>query len=564
MSPRARRAGLTVRTRMLAAFLGLSALALLLAGGAAWFLQRGQIDARIDESLTRSANELAQLAESGLNPVTGEPFTSAEDVVVASIQLTVPAHNEGILGLREGRTPLVSQQDVRLRLEDDPQLVAALAPLVAGDDVVLRSPRTATAEYRALVAPVQSLGGAGTAADQAPAALVLAYDRSAEHAEFAQVFRTYAVVALGALVLIGVVGWVVAGRLLQPIRTLSRTAQRIGDTDLSARIPVTGNDDLSDLSRTVNGMLDRLEGSFESQRRLIDDVGHELRTPLTVVRGHLELMDPRDAADAAETRDLALDELDRMNRLVDDLVTLATAGRPDFVRPGDTDLGRLLDDVHDKVRTLGERRWLVDARADVAVLADGQRLTQALLQLAANAVKFSAPGSVVALGSAVSDDSARVRVWVRDEGVGIATEQQERIFERFAQATTPGRTHPEGAGLGLAIVAAIAEGHGGRVLVASTPGVGSTFTLDLPLAPVAGPSSGARADAVGPHAPALDGRHGQAPGALTAPTVPSAPSAATPSLPPPTSGPAPAVPPAVGPDDQHPPAHPAPDGRTTR
>lgn len=564
MSTGTRRAGLTVRTRMLAAFLGLSALALLLAGGAAWFLQRGQIDARIDESLTRSANELETLAASGVNPVTGEPFTSAEDVVVASIQLTVPAHNEGILGLREGRTPLVSQQDVRLRLEDDPELVAALAPLVAGDDVVLRSPRTATADYRALVAPVQAIGGVGTSPGQAPAALVLAYDRSAEHAEFAQVFRTYAVVALGALVLIGVVGWVVAGRLLEPIRTLSRTAQRIGETDLSARIPVTGNDDLSNLSRTVNGMLDRLEGSFESQRRLIDDVGHELRTPLTVVRGHLELMDPRDAADAAETRDLALDELDRMNRLVDDLVTLATAGRPDFVRPGDTDLGRLLDDVHDKVRTLGDRRWLVDARADVALLADGQRLTQALLQLAANAVKFSAPGSVVALGSAVSDDGARVRVWVRDEGVGIAPEQQERIFERFAQATTPGATHPEGAGLGLAIVAAIAEGHGGRVLVASTPGVGSTFTLDLPLVPAAGPSSQGRADAVGPHAPALDGRHVRAPGALAAPTVPSAPSAATPSLPPSASGPAPGAPHAVGPDDQHPPAHPAPDGRTTR
>src|SRR5690606_40645496 len=106
---------------------------------------------------------------------------------------------------------------------------------------------------------------------------------------------------------------------------------------------------------------------------------------------------------------------------------------------------------------------------------------RALLQLAANAVKFSAPGSVVALGSAVSDDGARVRVWVRDEGVGIAPDEQPRIFERFAQATTPGRAHPEGAGLGLAIVAAIAAGHGGRVLVASTPGVGSTFTLDLPL-----------------------------------------------------------------------------------
>src|SRR5690606_30956437 len=419
-------------------------------------------------------------------------------------------------GLREGRAPLVSQQDVRLRLEDDAELVAALAPLVAGDDVVLRSPRTATGDYRALVGPVRSGGAAG--AGQEPAALVLAYDRGAEHAEFAQVFRTYAVVALGALVLIGVVGWVVAGRLLQPIRALSRTAQRIGDTDLSARIPVTGNDDLSDLSRTVNGMLDRLEGAFESQRRLLDDVGHELRTPLTVVRGHLELMDPHDAADASETRDLALDELDRMNRLVDDLATLATAGRPDFVRPLDVDLGRLLDDVHDKVRTLGDRRWLVDARADVAARVDAQRLTQALLQLAANAVKFSAPGSVVALGSAVSDDGARVRVWVRDEGVGIAPDEQPRIFERFAQATTPGRAHPEGAGLGL--VAASAAGHGGRVLVASTPGVGSTFALDLPLVPV--PAD----EGPGPAAAAPPG-----PVAPTAPTVPSAPSAPTPALP---------------------------------
>ncbi|MFH6689674.1 HAMP domain-containing sensor histidine kinase [Cellulosimicrobium funkei] len=517
MRRRARGAGLTVRTRMLAAFLGLSALALLLAGGAAWFLQRGQLDARIDESLVRSANELRRIAGSGVNPVTGEPFRSAEDVVVASIQLTVPAQNEGVLGLREGRAPLVSQQDVRLRLEEDAELVAALSPLVAGDHVVLRSVGTATADYRALVAPVRATGADGAGP---PAALVLAYDRSAEHAEFAQVFRTYAVVALGALVLIGVVGWVVAGRLLLPIRTLSRTAQRIGETDLSARIPVTGNDDLSDLSRTVNGMLDRLEGAFDSQRRLIDDVGHELRTPLTVVRGHLELMDPHDATDATETRDLALDELDRMNRLVDDLVTLATAGRPDFVRPLDTDLGRLLDDVHDKVRTLGDRRWLVDARADVAVRADAQRLTQALLQLAANAVKFSAPGSAVALGSAVSDDGARVRVWVRDEGVGIAPEQQGRIFERFAQATTPGAAHPEGAGLGLAIVAAIADGHGGRVHVASTPGVGSTFTLDLPLVPVPG-AAPATTDAATPYG-------------ATAPTAPTAPSAATPELPPDT------------------------------
>lgn len=528
------RFGLTVRTRMLAAFLALSALALVVAGGAAWLLQRGQVDTRLDESLRRSAVELKTLGASGVNPVTGEPFTSSEDVVVAAIQLVVPGRNEGIIGLRADRAPLVSQQDVQVHLEDDAELLAAVAPFVDGELNVLRSVTTATADYRVLVAPVTvagatgSAGSPGTAAE--PAALVLAYDRTAEHAELTRVFGTYALVALGALMLTGVVGWVVAGRLLRPIRVLARTAQAIGDTDLTARIPVTGNDDLSHLSRTVNGMLDRLETSFESQRRLLDDVGHELRTPLTVVRGHLELMDPHDPQDARETRDLTLDELDRMNRLVDDLVTLATVGRPDFVRPAATDVGRLTDDVLDKVRTLGDRRWLVDARADVVAPVDAQRITQALLQLAANAVKFSAPGSVVAIGSAVSDDGARLRLWVRDEGVGIPPDQVGRIFERFAQAPAPaGRERPDGAGLGLAIVSAIAEGHGGRAAVASTPGVGSTFSLDLPAAT---PGTAASGTATSGHA-------------ATAATAPTAPTATTPLLP--------------G-DDTHAPTH--PDGRT--
>ncbi len=444
MRRRTRGAGLTVRTRMLAAFLGLSALALLLAGGAAWFLQRGQLDARIDESLTRSANELRRVAGSGVNPVTGEPFRSADDVVVASIQLTVPAHNEGVLGLREGRAPLVSQQDVRLRLEEDAELVAALSPLVTGDHVVLRSVRTATADYRALVAPVRATGAdAGS-----PAALVLAYDRSAEHAEFAQVFRTYAVVALGALVLIGVVGWVVAGRLLLPIRTLAHRAAHRRDRPLRAdpghgqRRPLRPVPHRERHARPARGRV-RLAAPAHRRRR-----ARAAHAPHRGAGPSRKLMDPHDPTDTTETRDLALDELDRMNRLVDDLVTLATAGRPDFVRPLDTDLGRLLDDVHDKVRTLGDRRWLVDARADVVVRADAQRLTQALLQLAANAVKFSAPGSAVALGSAVSDDGARVRVWVRDEGVGIAPSSRTASSSASRRRRRRARRTPRAPGWG--------------------------------------------------------------------------------------------------------------------
>src|SRR5699024_2917573 len=136
-------------------------------------------------------------------------------------------------------------------------------------------------------------------------------------------FRTYALVAAAALVVLAAVAWVLAGRLLRPVRALREAAEQISDTDLSRRIPVTGTDDLSELTRTVNDMLARLETSFRSQRLLLDDAGHELRTPITIVRGHLEVMDPADPDDAAATRELALSELDRMHRLTDDLVLLA-------------------------------------------------------------------------------------------------------------------------------------------------------------------------------------------------------------------------------------------------
>jgi two-component system, OmpR family, sensor kinase len=480
--------GLTVRTRILAALLALTLLALALAGGTAYWLAYRQVDTRIDADLVQDIGELEALAESGVNPVTGERFTSPEDVVVAAIQLTVPSRNEGIIGLRTGQRPLVSQQAVTVHLEDDAAFVEAVSPLVDADSSVLRLVHTATTDYRAVVVPVTSTAAGDATGDpagatDAPAALVLAYDRRAEHAETQAVFRTYAAVALAALLVTGVVGWLVAGRLLRPIRLLARTAQRIGDTDLSARLPETGNDDLTDLTRAFNGMLGRLEGSFEAQRRLLDDVGHELRTPLTIVQGHLELMDPHDPDDAAETRALTLDELDRMRRLTDDLVTLATVGQPDFVRPAAVDLGRLTDDVLDKVRPLGDRTWLVDARTDVSTLADAQRLTQAWLQLAANAVKFSEPGSVVAIGSRATGDGSRVHLWVRDEGMGIAADDVATIFERFARGRHDGE-HREGSGLGLAIVAAIAEGHDGTVRVDSEPGLGSTFTIVLPVLPV--------------------------------------------------------------------------------
>lgn len=461
----------TVRVRILAAMLALAAAGLLLSGATAFVLLRERVDVRIDDALSRGVEEFRTLASDGVDPRTGQPFTSASDLVYAAMQRTAPAPAEGMVGLVSGEVRWTAPESVTIRPERDPELVARLAQITEQDGVRIRDLTTGATGYRYVAVPVIVVG------DPAPAVFVLAYDRAAEQAELTSTFGIYALVAAGSLAVIVVAGWIVAGRLLAPVRLLGATARRITESDLSDRIPVTGNDDLSDLARTVNDMLDRLESALASQRNLLNDVGHELRTPLTILRGHLELLDVDDAQEVETTRVLALDEVDRMHRLVDDLVLLAKAEHPDFIRPVPVDVARLTDDVLDKARTLGPRRWVVEARATVSARLDPQRITQALLQLAANAVKFSTPGSTIAIGSAASN--GHVRLWVRDEGQGVNPADAERIFERFVRGQA-GRG-VEGSGLGLPIVAAIAQAHRGTVQVHSRPGHGAIFTLDLPV-----------------------------------------------------------------------------------
>ncbi|MEJ2579258.1 MAG: HAMP domain-containing sensor histidine kinase, partial [Kineosporiaceae bacterium] len=217
---------------------------------------------------------------------------------------------------------------------------------------------------------------------------------------------------------VGLIGWLVAGRLLRPLRLLRDAAEHISHTDLSLRIPVSGHDDVNELTRTVNAMLDRLQAAFETQQTFLDDAGHELRTPLTIVQGHLEVLDTGDPTEVAETRTLVLDELDRMRRLVDDLTVLAKSRRPGFLRPAPVDLDRLLDGIAGKAAALGPRHWQVDARPGVPAVADPQRLTQALLQLADNAVRHTGPGDEIGLGAEL-DASGGLRLWVRDTGTGV-------------------------------------------------------------------------------------------------------------------------------------------------
>ncbi len=211
------------------------------------------------------------------------------------------------------------------------------------------------------------------------------------------------------------------------------------------------------LSAATAAELDRLncvERAFASQRAFIRDASHELRTPITITRGHLELLGD-DPDERRETVALVLDELDRMAGFVNDLLLLAKSERHDFLRVRELELGALTDELIEKAVGLGERAWTLEARGEGTLLADRERLTQAVLGLAENAVQHSGDGDPIWIGSAISGDEARL--WVRDEGPGISESDQDRVFERFARASNS-RRRSDGAGLGLAIVRAIAEG----------------------------------------------------------------------------------------------------------
>ncbi len=285
------------------------------------------------------------------------------------------------------------------------------------------------------------------------------------------------------------IGGTVAGRLLYPLRRLREASSAVGPEDLTQRVEVRkGEDDVTLLAKTFNTMLERLDEGAQQQQQFLDDAGHELRTPLTILRGHLELVTVDDPEDVIATRDVLLDEVDRMQRLVDDLLLLANSGNPDFLRREPVRIPELLDQVMEKVRVLADRNWQIDERADYVVDADPQRLTQALVQLAANAVKYTWRSCTIALGSRIERPTAATAPRCRSRtrwccGCAmtgrIAAEDQERIFERFGRAHT-GRGE-EGSGLGLAIVSAIAQAHGGLASVVSEFGHGATFLIRIPL-----------------------------------------------------------------------------------
>ncbi len=449
----------------------LVALALAMAGLSTYTWERTRAEQRAGEALGRAAEEFLVLATAGVEPRTGTPFTAPSDLLRVFIERSVLPSAVGELGFVGGALVWRAPDEVTFRPEDDPAFLGAVTPLTSASEISRGQLTTPEHDHRYIVVPVHFATGES-------GALVRTIDMNAEFDALNANYRTYALVAAGSLLIVGRITRQVVGRMLLPLSWVRHTAEEISETDLSRRIPVRGQGDLTALTVTINRMLDRLERAFDAQRQLLDDVGHELKTPVTIIRGHLELMDEKDPDEVAGTRELTIDELDRMGRLVDDLITLAKSEHIDFVKRELVDVGRLTDETLVRATALGNRRWILDDLADVQAFVDPQRVTQAWLQLAANAVRYSAEGSTVALGSSVTGDE--LRLWVRDEGVGIAPEEQSIVLTRFGRARHSAGADDEGAGLGLAIVNSIAQAHQGRIDIDSSPGRGSTFTIVLP------------------------------------------------------------------------------------
>ena len=275
-----------------------------------------------------------------------------------------------------------------------------------------------------------------------------------------------------------------AGRAIGPVVAVTDAARAIHARDLTTRLPQPpGRDEIGELVAVFNQMLGRLETAFEAQRRFTADASHELRSPLTTLRGELEVARrrPRDPAHYEGVLDSALEEIDRLERVLADLLELA---RLDDDRGATTvvDLAGVAREVVARHTADAAARGLaLELRTEpgVASRAAAPRLARALDNLVANALRYTPAGRVEVV---VRVQGADALVEVADTGVGIAPDELERVFDRFYRLDASRARDAGGVGLGLAIARQIARVYGGDLTARSTPDAGSTFVLRLPRA----------------------------------------------------------------------------------
>ncbi len=479
---------MSLRGRLLTAVLLLVAAGLVASDVATWTALRAFLLQRVDQQLGMFRQ---RTAESILRRGTvGPPSDRRDDPGGAALTPTYVEVRDPA-----GRTLLVSSADDG----PAPRLPDPLPTGAAGDGGMVATftadARSGATRFRVQAAPLP--GGLGT--------VVVAVPLTDVGQTLGRLLAIELVASIAILALLGALAWRLVQLGLRPLEEVSATAGAIAAGELSRRVRrAEPRTEVGRLGLAFNAMLTQIEAAFAQRRasearlrQFVADASHELRTPLTSIRGYAELF-RRGArsrpADLATAMRRIEDEAERMGVLVDELLLLARLdqGRPLQREP--VDLSRLAAEAAQDARVVEPARPITVATpGPVMVAGDEARLRQVAGNLLANARMHTPPDAPVHVR--VARDGGVAALEVTDAGPGLTPDQAERVFERFYR-TDPARSREKGgAGLGLSIVAAVAQAHGGRAGVSSAPGRGARFRVELPLAPAAGPAAGGQGPA---------------------------------------------------------------------
>lgn len=454
-----------------------------------------QVATQANHGIVQEVDEFSIFASEGVDPATAAPFASATAMMERYLARQTPATGETLIGVTP--TSVVFSDNA----------AADAGEILAGDRERLQAILDHPDSSGVTMTPHGELRWGRTSAQVAGETGTLVVGFFTQTAR-EQVDRdTYMLlgVALGGLLLTAGMAWLAAGQILRPMRSIGEVAARVDANELTARVPVQGRDDIARLAVTFNEMLDRLERSRRTSRHFVLEAQRQLGEPRARIASVLDQLAEPDLnetarADAAREAD---HQLDVMRVVLAELDLLSQAERPDFLTRravASDDLTRRC--FTDAVALGADRQWAWDAASSDVVHIDPERTASAVMQLSRNAYEHTRPGAPIQIGSQVRDEDGEkwLRIWVLNEGTVIGQEEAEALLERYRASHDDMDDASAGApvmGLGLAVVRAVADAHGGSAWVESSEQEGTRFGLDLPSRPQEGDGElDARVDAV--------------------------------------------------------------------
>ncbi len=435
-----------------------AAVAIFVMASASWVIAAREQRAAVDRSLLQVVSEPRELA--------------------AELRPALEDNRDGGTGRRGVRVDdLFAEPTVEdRRLETRVQLIGPTGRLVVDDGLpAVDPPSEPTLSTITIDGERYRMAAATVGQQNRPAVLQVAQNLENVEETLARLRRQILAGSLLGIALAGMLGALVARRLVRPISDVAEAARELAvRQDLPSRLEVSRTDEIGDLATSFNQMLGALEVSRDQQRRLVADASHELRTPLTSLRIKIDLLDTNPDLESTQRQQLlsgAATELERLTDLVSELVDLATDPTGSDEMPQPLDLRVIAEDVAERVRRTSGRVVDVSGVAEAPVHARDRMIRRAVSNLVDNAIKYSPESGVVEIGV------SPIAVEVGDRGEGIPADDLDHVFDRFYRSPSA-RTRP-GNGIGLAIVRRVAELHGGDVWARNRDGGGAVVGFSV-------------------------------------------------------------------------------------